>query len=133
MYRAGDGSTVPFPAAKSRAEIKEIFGIESIDTGVFGGILIGLIAAGLRSYKPVLLFALKHRFPVLGVMFGLLFAVMAVALIDSFEDVRVVTDEPQSVTTVSDSIFSQYIVPFEAVSVLLLAALIGAIVVARKD
>ncbi len=63
----------------------------------------------------------------------LLFAVMAVALIDSFEDVRVVTDEPQSVTTVSDSIFSQYIVPFEAVSVLLLAALIGAIVVARKD
>ena len=33
---------------------------------------------------------------------------------------------------VSDSIFSQYIVPFEAVSVLLLAALIGAIVVARR-
>ncbi len=63
----------------------------------------------------------------------LLFAVMAVALIDSFEDVRVVVDQPQSVVTVSDSIFSQYIVPFEAVSVLLLAALIGAIVVARKD
>ena len=63
----------------------------------------------------------------------LLFAVMAVALIDSFEDVRVVTDEPQSIATVSDSIFSQYIVPFEEVSVLLLAALIGAIVVARKD
>jgi NADH-quinone oxidoreductase subunit J len=34
---------------------------------------------------------------------------------------------------ISDSIFSQYIVPFEAVSVLLLAALIGAIVVARKE
>jgi len=34
---------------------------------------------------------------------------------------------------VSDSIFSQYLIPFEAVSVLLLAALIGAIVVARKD
>lgn len=63
----------------------------------------------------------------------LLFAVMAVALLDSFEDVRVVADEPQSVVTVSDSIFSQYIVPFEAVSVLLLAALIGAIVVARQD
>lgn len=63
----------------------------------------------------------------------LLFAVMAVALIDSFEDVRVVIDEPQSTVLVSDSIFSQYIVPFEAVSVLLLAALIGAIVVARRD
>jgi NADH-quinone oxidoreductase subunit J len=34
---------------------------------------------------------------------------------------------------VSDSIFSQFIIPFEAVSVLLLAALIGAIVLARKD
>lgn len=34
---------------------------------------------------------------------------------------------------VADSIFSQYIVAFEAVSVLLLAALIGAVVVARKE
>ena len=63
----------------------------------------------------------------------LLFAVMAMALVDSFEDTRVDIDQPQGVTEVSDAIFSQYIVPFEAVSVLLLAALIGAIVVARKD
>jgi len=34
---------------------------------------------------------------------------------------------------VADSIFSTYIVPFEAISVLLLAALIGAIVLARKE
>lgn len=34
---------------------------------------------------------------------------------------------------IADSIFAQYIVPFEAVSVLLLAALIGAVVVARKE
>ena len=63
----------------------------------------------------------------------LLFAVMAMALVDSFEDTRVDIDQPQGVTEVSDAILSQYIVPFEAVSVLLLAALIGAIVVARKD
>ena len=63
----------------------------------------------------------------------LLLAVMAMALIDTFEDDRLVIDEPQRVAEVSDSIFSQYIVPFEAVSVLLLAALIGAIVVARKE
>ncbi len=67
------------------------------------------------------------------VVAGLLLAVMSIALIDTFSDDRVVIDEPQLVTTVADSIFSQYIVPFEAVSVLLLAALIGAIVVARKD
>ena len=63
----------------------------------------------------------------------LLFSVMAIALIDSFEADRLVIDEPRSVSAVSDAIFSQYIVAFEAVSVLLLAALIGAIVVARKD
>jgi len=63
----------------------------------------------------------------------LLLVVMSGALIDSFEDVRLVIDEPQRTATVSDSIFSQYIVAFEAVSVLLLAALIGAIVVARRD
>ncbi len=63
----------------------------------------------------------------------LLFAVMAVALIDTYDDGRLVIDEPQRAREVSDAIFSQYIVPFEAVSVLLLAALIGAIVVARKD
>ena len=34
---------------------------------------------------------------------------------------------------VSDAIFGTYVVPFEAISVLLLAALVGAIVLARKD
>jgi len=47
LYDAGKGDLTPFPAAKSRAEIKKIFGIESIDTGVFGGILIGLLSAFL--------------------------------------------------------------------------------------
>jgi NADH-quinone oxidoreductase subunit J len=34
---------------------------------------------------------------------------------------------------VSDSIFRDYLIPFEAVSVLLLGALMGAIVLARRD
>ena len=34
---------------------------------------------------------------------------------------------------VGDAIFSTYLVPFEVVSVLLLAALVGAIVLARRD
>ena len=37
------------------------------------------------------------------------------------------------VQVVSDTIFGQYLIPFEMVSVLLLAALIGAIVLARRD
>jgi len=39
----------------------------------------------------------------------------------------------QTTGQISDSIFSTYLVPFEALSVLLLAALIGAIVLARRD
>ena len=63
----------------------------------------------------------------------LVFGVMAAALVDSFEDAELSRAAPSTTAEVSDSIFSTYIVPFEAVSVLLLAALIGAIVVARKD
>ena len=40
---------------------------------------------------------------------------------------------PVRTAEVSDSIFRSYLVPFEVVGVLLLAALIGAVVLARKD
>ncbi|HEY9557792.1 MAG TPA: NADH-quinone oxidoreductase subunit J [Acidimicrobiales bacterium] len=71
----------------------------------------------------------------------LLFGVMAYSLIDAFgwtrtplpADTRIATINGSNTATVSDSIFSQYLVPFEAVSVLLLSALVGAIVLARKD
>jgi NADH-quinone oxidoreductase subunit J len=70
-----------------------------------------------------------------------LFAVMAYALIDEYgwtrtplpADTRLASVNGSNTATVSDAVFSQYLVPFEAVSVLLLAALVGAIVLARKD
>jgi len=52
---------------------------------------------------------------------------------DNAREIDVLGNSPTTVEQVSDSIFSTYIVAFEAVSVLLLAALIGAIVVARKE
>jgi len=63
----------------------------------------------------------------------LVFAVTAAALVDSFADAELSRAAPSTTAEVADSIFSAYIVPFEAVSVLLLAALIGSIVVARRD
>jgi len=39
----------------------------------------------------------------------------------------------QRTADVANSIFTQYVVPFEAVSVVLLAALVGAVVIARRD
>lgn len=62
-------------------------------------------------------------------------AVMSYSIWESFDfSVKLSpTMEPQRTQQVADEIFSTYIVPFEALSVLLLAALIGAVVVARRD
>jgi len=75
-----------------------------------------------------------------------LVGVMGYALIDYFgddplpADLRVATvnevsgpNTGSNTATVGDAIFSQYLIPFEVISVLLLAALVGAIVIARKD
>ncbi len=63
-----------------------------------------------------------------------LFAVMGYSLWEAFGDDQLPDDRVvQRTSDVADSIFGSYIVPFEAISVLLLAALIGAVVVARKD
>ncbi|GIU84378.1 MAG: NADH dehydrogenase [Acidimicrobiales bacterium] len=62
-----------------------------------------------------------------------LFALLCWTLWDAFESREIELRGVQRVGEVGDTVFSQYIVPFEAVSVLLLAALIGAIVLARKE
>ena len=52
------------------------------------------------------------------------------------EEAQAALDHPSvgsNTAAVSDSIFSQYLVAFEVVSVMLTAALIGAIVIARKE
>jgi NADH-quinone oxidoreductase subunit J len=71
----------------------------------------------------------------------ILFAVMAYALIDEWgwsetplpADTRIQAVDGSNTATVGDAVFSTYVVPFQAVSVMLLAALIGAIVFVRKD
>jgi NADH-quinone oxidoreductase subunit J len=64
-----------------------------------------------------------------------MFAVTAWVLIDSFEGVELDLDRVTGTKTadVGDVIFSIYALPFELVSVLLLAALVGAVVIARRD
>jgi NADH-quinone oxidoreductase subunit J len=68
-----------------------------------------------------------------GLVAVILLALMTFAIYDQFSDVALPEERVQTVAQVSDSIFSTYLVPFEATSVLLLAALIGAIVLARRD
>ena len=91
---------------------------------------------------------LTHSYWYVGAIAAIgLFGLLGLTLVDQFEDTplprdtrlvsaQVVTDvgvRPSNSAAISDSIFGQYLVPFEIVSILLTAALIGAIVIARKD
>ena len=64
----------------------------------------------------------------------LLAGLLAFVLLDEWGGDHVREVNPAGNTAaVSDSIFSQYLVPFEAIGLLLTGALIGAIVLARKE
>jgi NADH-quinone oxidoreductase subunit J len=63
----------------------------------------------------------------------LLAGVMGYSLWDGFGKREFGELTVQRTAEVSDSIFSTYLLPFEVISILLLAALIGAIVLARRD
>ena len=64
----------------------------------------------------------------------LLFGVLAGVLSDAFGDTKLPADAVvQRSAAVGDSIFQVYVIPFEVISVLLLAALVGAVVIARRD
>ena len=64
----------------------------------------------------------------------LLLATLLIALNDGFGNERLPNEAPANSTqVVSDQIFGPYLLPFWALSFVLLAATIGAIVLARKD
>jgi NADH-quinone oxidoreductase subunit J len=52
---------------------------------------------------------------------------------DAFGDTRIEGNRVQTSSEVGLSIFRDYVIPFEVISVLLLAALVGAVVIARRD
>ena len=66
---------------------------------------------------------------------GGLFAVTSWVMVDAFEGQKVdfAREAGTSTEDIGAVIFSSYVFPFEVVSVLLLAALIGAVLIARKD
>lgn len=64
---------------------------------------------------------------------GGLFVVLAVLIIGAFGDVRVEEVTGPSIADIGIAIFADWVLPFELLSMLLLAALIGAIVLARRE
>jgi NADH-quinone oxidoreductase subunit J len=59
--------------------------------------------------------------------------VLTALLVDTYAADKVDPEAPIRTAEITNSIFRTYIIPFEVVGVLLLGALIGAVVLARKD
>lgn len=78
---------------------------------------------------------LNNRGAALGIPVAILVAVLlGYTLIDAFGQEELPADAPVTTTAeVSDSIFGTYLLPFWALSFVLLAAVVGAIVLARRD
>jgi NADH-quinone oxidoreductase subunit J len=70
----------------------------------------------------------------IGALVGLgLFGLLGAVLYDGFGRTKVEATEVARTADVGLSIFQTYVIPFEVISVLLLAALVGAVVIARRD
>ena len=69
-----------------------------------------------------------------GVLVGLgLFGLLSAILYNGFGRTKIPENEVARTGDVGLAIFQTYVIPFEVISVLLLAALVGAIVIARRD
>lgn len=66
---------------------------------------------------------------------GALFLVTSVVMLDAFDGKKITLADAEGTKarSVGEAIFSSYVLPFEVISVLLLAALVGAVVIARRD
>jgi NADH-quinone oxidoreductase subunit J len=63
----------------------------------------------------------------------ILFAVLAWAVWDAFHMIMIQPFEPTSTADLANILFDRFVIPFEVVSFVLLAALIGGITLARRD
>ena len=79
--------------------------------------------------------ALDHQRKVLPALVSVaLFAVLSWGSIQAFSSTEIQeVGEPTSTVVLGESLLGRFVVPFEVVSFLLLAALIGGITIARKD
>jgi NADH-quinone oxidoreductase subunit J len=101
---------------------------------IYVGAIVVLLLFGLMLTRaPIGREALDNQQRGFAAVIGVgILAGLAVLVWDTFGETRI--DLTTSTTqSVGESLFTSYILPFEVVSFLLLAALIGAIVLARRD
>ena len=95
-------------------------------------ILFGIMLTRAPVGRRVLDNTLRARVGAFVVGAGL-FTMLTVFLAGAFGSARISNQAATATAALGESLFRNYVLPFEAVSVLLLAALIGAIVLARRD
>jgi NADH-quinone oxidoreductase subunit J len=95
-------------------------------------ILFGIMLTRAPVGRRVLDNSLRARIGAL-LIGGGVFATLTWFMVDAWSGERINNPAATSTEALGASIFRNYVLPFEAVSVLLLAALIGAIVLARRD
>jgi NADH-quinone oxidoreductase subunit J len=95
-------------------------------------ILFGIMLTRAPVGRRVLDNSVRARVGALVVAAGM-FAMLTFFLVRAFGGERIVNRSGTATAALGTSIFRNFVLPFEAVSVLLLAALVGAIVLARRD
>jgi NADH-quinone oxidoreductase subunit J len=100
-----------------------------------GAVVVLLLFGVMLTRAPIGRDAdLDNEQRLLGALVALfLFGSLGAVLIDAFGSDKVGEITIRRTAEVSDSIFGAYVVPFEVSSVLLLAALVGAVALARRD
>jgi len=95
-------------------------------------ILFGIMLTRAPVGRRVLDNSLRARIGAL-VIGGGVFAMLTWFMVDAWSGERITNRAATSTAALGNAIFRNYVLPFEAVSILLLAALIGTIVLARRD
>lgn len=102
---------------------------------IYVGAIVVLLLFGLMLTRaPVGRLAMDNQQRgIAALVAGGMFAVLTWMIWEAFGDEEIALREPARAQDLGSSLFDGFVLPFEAVSVLLLAALIGAIVLARRD
>jgi NADH-quinone oxidoreductase subunit J len=102
---------------------------------IYIGAVVVLILFGLMLTRaPIGRTALDNQSRGLAALVaGAIFATTSIVLWEAFDGQKVSFAQELKVSTLGGVLFTKYVLPFEVVSILLLAALVGAVVLAKKD
>ena len=100
-----------------------------------GAVVVLLLFGVMLTRAPIGRDAdLDNEQRLLGALVALfLFGSLGAVLLDAYGDQEVGTVAIRRTAEVSDSIFGDFVIPFELASILLLSALVGAVALARRD